>query len=176
MIVKVIGGWGIKEALFGKNTYSISDYGYSKYPNSFIIKFVSSVSDKGDCIEWIAGIAKTTGYGQITLDYETMLAHRVSYEIFAGEIPKGVCVLHKCDNRKCVNPNHLFLGTKGENNSDRSSKGRSCKHDKHPLAKLDWEKVEFIRKSVYVSSRKIAKILGISPTLVKNVRNKRTWK
>lgn len=47
-------------------------------------------------------------------------AHRVSWQIHFGPIPKGKLVLHKCDNKRCVNPNHLYLGTQGDNNYDRA--------------------------------------------------------
>lgn len=91
-------------------------------------RFWSKVDIQGlnDCWEWTASI-KDTGYGQIRINYKTLRAHRVSWEINYGEIPENMCVLHTCDNRKCVNPKHLWLGDKFDNMQDMSKKGRQWK-------------------------------------------------
>ena len=80
------------------------------------------------CIEW-AGPLDKDGYGQ-AYDPKTQLikrAHRISWQNVNGEIPAGLCVLHTCDNPKCVNTDHLFLGTVSDNNKDRMLKGRTFK-------------------------------------------------
>jgi len=75
------------------------------------------------CWEW-QGTRSLQNYGRFTYR-NSRLAHRFSYFIHKGEIPDGQCVLHKCDNPPCVNPDHLFLGDRGVNNKDRNEKGRT---------------------------------------------------
>jgi len=75
-----------------------------------------------DCFEWRGG--KSEGYGRKHFNGRTQFTHRIAWEWANGPIPEGMCVLHTCDNRACCNPNHLFLGTKGDNARDMCSKGR----------------------------------------------------
>ena len=75
------------------------------------------------CWEWQA-CTRPDGYGHYRYKYKNWLAHRFSWTLTNGEILEELCVLHKCDNRKCVNPNHLFLGTYKDNAVDRENKGR----------------------------------------------------
>lgn len=81
------------------------------------------VSYLGKCWEWIGGL-DTHGYGQFCLNEKTILVHKLSWIIVHGEIPDRLWVLHKCDNPKCVNPEHLVLGTAKDNAQDRERKGR----------------------------------------------------
>ena len=82
-----------------------------------------AIAGPNDCWEWQASF-HTTGYGQIRFNHKKWTAHRVSWILINGEIPDALCVLHKCDNRKCVNPKHLFLGTNYDNMKDKTNKGR----------------------------------------------------
>ena len=139
-------------------------------------KYLYDIQVSG-CWEWNRYISPSSGYGVIRIEGTGWTSHRLAYSIFNGEIPKGLCVLHRCDNRKCVNPEHLFVGTKGTNNTDRHSKGRSCVGERHPLAKLTEEDVLEIRRTYgTISAKKAAKIYGICPTKVKDIRNYRSWR
>lgn len=136
------------------------------------------INKNTQCWEWQKG--KTNGYGEITFNYKTYLVHRLMWQIFYGPIPNhdsyhGLCILHKCDNRKCCNPNHLFIETAGDNNRDRAQKGRGINGEQHKLSKLNEEDIQLIRKSS-LSSRQVAKIINVSPTLIKNIRLFKTWR
>ncbi len=85
--------------------------------------------DLGRCWTWLGG--KTTGgYGRVQIAGRSDLAHRAAFR-FAHSDPGEACVLHACDNPSCVCPDHLTLGTKGDNNRDRAAKGRSSTGDRH---------------------------------------------
>jgi hypothetical protein len=126
------------------------------------------------CWRWSGGI-QTRGYGMICIDGKMELAHRVAWRLFRGELPIGLCVLHKCDVRSCVNPEHLFLGTVQDNQSDAVQKGRIRNGEAHYNAKLTQSQVLEIRASTE-SSPKIAQRFGISPRAVRHLRKRETWK
>lgn len=93
------------------------------------------------CWDWQKSRNPKTGYGQLSSweDGKRMLytAHRVSFRALVGEIPDGLFVLHKCDNRACFNPEHLFLGTQQDNITDMHQKGRN----RHVVPKVHWTKL-----------------------------------
>ena len=88
-------------------------------------RFIEKVKPTKDgCWEYTAHTG-TDHYGQFWQNGVARPAHIVAYELFVGPVPKGQLLMHTCDNRKCVNPEHLVPGTKQENNDDTSAKGRS---------------------------------------------------
>lgn len=133
---------------------------------------------KPGCWEWI-GYRDPNGYGRMDVGDRPMLAHRVSYLVHYGSIPDGMAVLHKCDEPKCVNPEHLFLGTQADNVRDMHAKGRARKRalrgSEHGMAKLDGKKVRAIR-AWQGPLKVIAERYGITAATACDVRKRKTWK
>lgn len=94
------------------------------------VRFWEKVEKGPGCWEWRASVA-TNGYGQVWTDTSAgrggkkMAAHRCAWLLTHGELPAGLCVLHRCDNPLCVRPDHLFLGTLSDNTQDMLAKGRN---------------------------------------------------
>ncbi len=119
------------------------------------------------CHEWNAGIART-GYGKFYFRGRvSMGAHRAAYELFVGRVPKGKHVLHKCDNRKCVNPKHLFIGTHQDNVADMDKKGRRAIKTKFTAA--DAQEILLMLQDRY-SQEYIAKKFGVDQTTISRVK------
>lgn len=134
-----------------------------------------SASDPDACWEW-NGYIDPTGYGRMFYNRVRFSTHRLSYQIAFGEIPDGLQVCHKCDNRKCVNPNHLFLGTVADNMQDASNKRRLKHGENHHLSKITKAIADEIR-SLYPSldQRQLAKKFSVSKTTVANILHNRIW-
>jgi hypothetical protein len=132
------------------------------------------------CWLWTAGKFRR-GYGRVDFCGKSTGSHRYSWRIHFGNIPNGLCVLHRCDNPPCVNPDHLFLGTRTDNMTDRDHKGRQSKGEHRPLAKLTDELVREIRRRYRKRCRRngihaISRELGVAPLTIWKVVNNITWK
>jgi hypothetical protein len=119
------------------------------------------------------------GYGGIKTAGRNRPAHRVAFEIVSGQpVPPGLDVCHKCDVRNCVNPEHLFVGTRAENMADCARKGRGRKQegrgDTAPAAKLTSAAVLEIRRS-FLSASQLAQRFGVHKSTVLLARVGRTW-
>ena len=123
------------------------------------------------CWEW-GGTLERSGYGRAWREGRNQLAHRVSLKIRGVDVPNSVVVMHHCDNRKCVNPNHLKISTQSENMLDASRKGRLYRVSgaQHPNAKLTEEKVAQMRqlRAVGVSWARIATAFGVAASTARN--------
>jgi len=135
-------------------------------------KKLSPIKDNG-CIEWI-GTFWHTGYGRFNFKDKSWKAHRLSW-IFSGrELADNECLLHICDNRKCVNPEHLFTGTRAENNKDKTKKNRQAKGESIGHNKLTRDDVLEIRNSCE-DSNILATKYNISSGHINKVRGERVW-
>lgn len=123
---------------------------------------------------WLFHGGKKT-YLRISVDGRPKTHYRAAYEIWNGPIPPGELVCHRCDNPKCFNPAHLFLGTYAANSADMTAKERQARGDRHGNNKLTEDQVRAIRRDPR-SSRPVAADYGVNPSTIQFIRNGRTWK
>jgi hypothetical protein len=132
------------------------------------------------CWLW-TGAAKELGYGVIGLGHRgdgTAKAHRVAYQLYKGDIPQGMNVLHSCDLPCCVNPAHLRLGTLSDNSQDCVARGRhkipDNRGERATWAKLNVEKVEQIKKREMAGTA-YARLYGVSKSTIYQIWSGRNW-
>lgn len=148
----------------------------------------SKLNEETGCIEWQGYLRG--GYGNTTVRLEskkhkTIGVHRLAYEHYVGKIPEGLLVCHKCDNRKCINPKHLFLGTYKDNMNDMIAKGRDGNRltncpvgEAHYRAKLtdkDVAHARQLRESGF-TYRKLAKRFRVSEPTIIDAINRKSWR
>jgi hypothetical protein len=134
----------------------------------------------GPCWLWTASTTPY-GYGFISKGRRMDRSHRVSWELAFGPIPEKKHVLHHCDNPRCVNPAHLFIGTQADNTADMVAKGRNsgARGETHPRAKLTAAKVRRIRERYAaggVTKKALSLEYGVSDTMVSFITLRKSWK
>jgi hypothetical protein len=136
-------------------------------------------NEETECWEWQGNLGKN-GYGKVRWNMNNLTTHRAAYEVFNREIPKNLCVCHTCDNRKCINPEHLWIGSSRENTKDKVKKGRQyCQAgEKSHSANLTWEKVRAIRKLKKEGNtlKTLSEQFDCSISNVSSIINQRSWK
>ena len=149
----------------------------AKYKEYYKEKFLDLIFKTKDC--WLyQGEVSIHGYGRYWNGNRKTMAHRFSYELFKGLLSEGMHVLHKCDNRICINPDHLYLGSQQDNMNDMVLRGRSLKGAKHPMSILDQGKVDMIRelyKSKEYSQHKLAKKFNVSRGCIGHIVRNESW-
>lgn len=132
-----------------------------------------------DTCEEFTGWKDKDGYGTKSYRGKTWRAHRLAWTLVNGEIPEGLCILHRCDNPPCVNVEHLFLGTQEDNIRDRDKKGREAQGTKINFAKLSEQQIIEIRNEYLlgnISQRKLATKYNIQNTTLGSIVRRETWK
>lgn len=149
----------------------------TKCPNPSSLKIHNTKNSK--CWVWSRG-TDVGGYGKFKINCKQHKTHRMSYQIFVGEIPKGKFVLHKCDNPPCCNPKHLFIGSQADNVKDRDNKNRGYdrRGEKHPQSKLTEEDIREIRRlysTGYYYQKDLGKAFGITQAIVSKIHKRQIW-
>lgn len=143
-------------------------------------RFWEKVDQSGDCWEWTGHLTRP-GYGAFWVDGKDRGAHRVSWELALGPVPDGLWVLHRCDNRRCVRPDHLFLGDVLINTRDMDAKGRRIKATGRGVAaanaKLNDDKVRDMRArhAAGETYSSIARLYGVTPSAAQKVIDRKRW-
>jgi hypothetical protein len=132
------------------------------------------------CVLWRAAVNRK-GYATIGKGgaYSgTMAAHRYAWERVNGPIPEGLCVCHHCDEPRCLNPEHLFLGTHADNKTDCVRKGRHARGEGNAAAKLTEDAVRAIRRDAArgMTIRELCAREGVGGTTIRDIIRRKTWK
>lgn len=157
---------------------SYSDPFYFQYADG---RFLSFVIKGPGCWSWSGG-KYVAGYGKFSYMGKDITAHRYSWIMYFGPIPDGMCVLHKCDNRECTNPDHLFLGSHQDNMADKDRKGRGNypAGERVAASKLVAGDIREIRRlrtldSDHWTHERLGEMFGVSQSNISYILSGKTW-
>ncbi len=151
-----------------------SAFPFGATPAQYLEHHTMPITECG-CLVWMGPVSKRTGYGHMAIKARPLMPHRVAWEVAFGHIPDGMRVLHRCDIRTCINPNHLFLGTHKDNMRDMAEKHRSASGERNSAAKLTSKEVSEIRGSLLSNSR-LAVLYGVCNATVSNIKTMKNWR
>lgn len=142
-----------------------------QHEKTFQIKY--SVNSISGCWEW--NKVNKQGYGRFYFSGTSIFAHRFSYLLYKGNIPENYVVRHLCNNPKCVNPNHLAIGTTADNMLDKVLSGRQAKGNEHGMSVLTEAQVKEIYQSS-LSNYDLADQYNTTPQMISFIRSGKNWK
>jgi hypothetical protein len=152
----------------------------AKFPNLHIrdrLLLYSSVDEKG-CWLWQGIKFERTGYGQVTHEKRVYSTHRMSMHVFKSfDLKSKALILHRCDVKHCINPDHLYVGTKEDNARDSMERGQQVKGSTHPNAKLSEDKVKEIWKLIALGKapKDIAARFNVDVSTINLIKRRKTW-
>ncbi len=138
-------------------------------------RFFNKIRKTESCWLWTAGLF-TNGYGSFKTEGKAVNAHRFSYVYHNGDISENLVVRHTCDNRKCVNPEHLILGEHKDNVADRVLRNRSASGENNGRSKLTEKDVVSIFKNNIKSKTQLAHLYSVDEKTIRKIKNKTSWK
>lgn len=157
-----------------KTTDSVLSFDCSEIEPTRVRLLAKTFKDLGGCLSW-KGPFYHNGYGVFRVKNKKVRAHRASWVLAHGPIPEGKLVLHSCDNRKCVNPEHLRLGTHQENMRDMTARNRQAVGERQHRSRLTADAVRDIRTK-RLSLTEFAKLYGVNFVTVYEAQIGRYWK
>lgn len=141
--------------------------------------YVDKSGGDDSCWPWTGTKHNGDGYGHLWYESQNWIAHRLAYVLATGPIPDGLYVCHKCANRPCCNPSHLYCGTPAQNSQDMVDHGHSLKGEKNHKAKVTAADVREIRRRWQMresSQLDLAREYGLTPAVISKMVRRDTWK
>ncbi len=151
----------------------------ARHKKPLLERFYEKVNKTNTCWLWTGARIEGMGYGILrrgTRNEGTILAHRLSWELSYGFIPKKMQVCHKCDNPICINPDHLFLGTQYDNIQDMISKSRDNTNGRRKLSQHNIDNIRGKYLTGHYSLRSLAEIYGVGHKQIHRIVTFENWK